>query len=198
MSKQSDEIKVAVWGFRCRFSPPRSIAGNNEAMADEVIQITSAVVRFAPNTGFADWWPAVSTAIVQRMKTRAWPMVSEVETACRIVTEAGRSGGGASQDAMEANAIDRMESWFRKFGNQMPGHGKPSRTMALLQRGVFQDLRHARFCGFDMSYGQMEQTRNMRWGRTNPVITAASWMICTPSVNAWGCTARNSWQSAQR
>ncbi|MFN3724511.1 MAG: hypothetical protein ACK4VZ_15900 [Paracoccaceae bacterium] len=86
-------------------------------MAQEVMQIAEAVARFAPRTGFADWWPAVGTTIVQRMKTRAWPMVSEVETACRIINDARRSTGGASDDATEAAAVDRMESWYRKFGS---------------------------------------------------------------------------------
>lgn len=160
----NDEIKAAVVAFLSRFSPPRSIAGSAEAMSDEVIQITDAVARFAPRVGFQDWWPAVGTAIVQRMKTRAWPMVSEVETACRIATEAGRSGAASSDAVNEQAAIDRLESWFRKFGTQAPSQGRPSRTLALINRGVLRDLRHARFCGFDLTNDQTEQSRDQAPG----------------------------------
>ena len=159
----NDQIETAVNAFLTRFSPPRSIASSPELMAEEVMQITAAVARFAPRTGFSDWWPAVGTAIVQRMKTRSWPIVSEVETACRIVNDAGRTSG--SDDATESAMIDAMEKWFTKFGSQMPSCGRPSRTMALIRRGVLLDLRHARFCGFDLTPDQMESARDMPMSR---------------------------------
>lgn len=159
----NDQIETAVNAFLTRFSPPRSIASSPELMAEEVMQISDAVARFAPRTGFVDWWPAVGTAIVQRMKTRSWPIVSEVETACRIVNDAGRATG--SDEATESGMVDALEKWFRKFGSQMPSCGRPSRTMALIRRGVLHDLRHARFCGFDLTPDQMEAARDMPMSR---------------------------------
>ncbi|MFN3724512.1 MAG: hypothetical protein ACK4VZ_15905 [Paracoccaceae bacterium] len=38
--------------------------------------------------------------------------------------------------------------------------------MALIRRGVLQDLRHARFYGFDLTPDQMEQAREMPMSRT--------------------------------
>lgn len=163
MSK-NEEIKVAVIHFLTSYSPPRAIAGRPEAMAEEVIQITAAVARFAPRTGFSDWWPSARTIIVQRMKTRAWPLVSEVEAACRIAAENLQTYGGGRQNEIEDAAIARLEDWYRKHGNQAPGQGKPSRTAELIKRGVLRDVRHARACGFELTSEQIEMARLMPMG----------------------------------
>lgn len=161
--EKTEEIKNAVANFLLRLSPPRSIAGNERLMADEMADITAAVSRHAPQMGFSEWWPKVGTEIMARMKARSWPLVSEVETVCRHINGAV-GAGGVSDEAKEAAAIDRMESWFRKFGDQAPSQGNPSRTMALIRRGVLRDIRHARFCGFDLTPEQMEKARDMPIG----------------------------------
>lgn len=160
---RTEEIKTAVANFLLRLSPPRAIAGNERLMADEMADITAAVARHAPTMGFSEWWPKVGSEVMARMKARSWPLVSEVENVCRHINGAGRSGG-LSNEAVEAAAIDRLESWFHKFGNQAPSQGNPSRTMALIRRGVLRDIRHARFCGFDLAAEQMEKAREMPIG----------------------------------
>lgn len=156
-----DEIEKVVASLLARYSPPRSIATNQQAMADEARLITAAVARFAPRAGFPEWWSQVGDEIARHMTTRAWPLVSEVEAACRGVTEANRSNSSASQGAGEEAAVDRMESWFRRHNDETPGMGRPSRTVALIKRGVLRDLRHARDRGFTLTSEQLEKAKDM-------------------------------------
>lgn len=152
---QRTDLQSAVSRFLERFTPPRGVAGNPVAMVDEADQIAQAFARFAPVTGFDVWWSDVTDQLIRRMKTRAWPMVSEVEAACRIVNDrAMPSIGGGHSEAVEAAAVDRMAAWFAKFRSQMPGHGKPTRTAEMIRRGVLADLREARFYGFELSGAQ--------------------------------------------
>ena len=145
----NDELLAALEGFLDRLSPPRQIAANPQAVEAEAAQILAAFDRHAPPDGFAEWWAQVTTELLRRMKTRAWPLVSEVESACAAVRQA--KGGAASEAEVERLILDRMTDWFALRKTQMPGYGKPSRTVALIRRGVLRDEREARFRGFDMT-----------------------------------------------
>lgn len=155
------EIEKAVATLLARYSPPRTISSDPQAKADEARMITTAVVRFAPSAGFSEWWPQVAYEIARRMTTRAWPLVSEVEAACRAVTEANGSNNSATQGLCEETAIDLMAAWFRRHNDEAPGMGKPSRTVALIERGVLRDLRHARDRGFTLTPERSEQAKDM-------------------------------------
>lgn len=159
------EIETAITTFLERFTPPRGVAGNPGQMTTEARQITEAVARFAPRTGFADWWREASTELVRRMKSRAWPLVSEVEAACRAVNDRASGGAGSSDAMVESAALDRMERWFRQFKTQMPGHGKPQRTAELIRRGVLDNERAARFHGFELSRDQNARALDQRIGQ---------------------------------
>lgn len=156
-----DEIERAVATFLARYSPPRSISSDQQAKADEARMITVAVARFAPSAGFPEWWSQVAYEIARRMTTRAWPLVSEVEAACRAVTEANRSNNSASQGPCEESKLDLMAEWFRRHNDEAPGMGKPSRTIALINRGVLRGLRHARDRGFTLTPDQLEKAKEM-------------------------------------
>lgn len=159
---QANELEEALEAFLSRFSPPRHIADNPQAIEAEAAQIVAAFARFAPADGFADWWQRVTTELVRRMKTRAWPLVSEVEAACQAARSASPST--ATEDAIEAMILDRMEDWFRRTHSQMPGYGRPSRTMALIRRGVLRDEREARFRGFDMTQDMRDRAHGQKIG----------------------------------
>lgn len=153
---QRAEIHSTVTAFLCRFTPPKQIADNDEHMAEEADLIVNEVARFAPGTGFPDWWREVGTELVRRMKTRAWPMLGEVEAACRAVNDrSGHSGpkGGNSRE-VEAKCIDMMADWHAKFGTEMPRMGKPERTAELIRRGVLASERDARFKRYTLSAHQ--------------------------------------------
>lgn len=157
------ELSQLLSGILGRLSPPRGIANSEKAMAEEVAALLKALSRCAPSQGYRGWFERFSDALASRMKTRAWPIVSEIEAAAGSL-ETARASGAEGADFYEIKAIDRMEDWFRKFGNQMPRHGKPSRTAALISRGVLRDVEQARFLGFDLTQEQSEQARSAPMG----------------------------------
>ena len=160
------ELSQMLSGILGRLSPPRGLAGNDTAQSEEIKSLLRALSRCAPSQGYRDWFERFSDALASRMKTRAWPIVSEIEAAAASLALTGRSSGTGADgaDYFEGKAIDRMEEWFRKFGDQMPAHGKPMRTAALINRGVLRDLELARFIGFDLTLEQSEQARAMPMG----------------------------------
>lgn len=172
------ELSQMLSGVLGRLSPPRGIANSERAMGDEVAALAKALSRAAPSQGYRAWFEDFSDALASRAKTRAWPIVSEIEAAAKAVADrsAQSSSGPDNADYYEIKAIDRMADWFGKFHSQLPGHGKPSRTAALISRGVLRDLRDARFCGFDLSDDQMAAAVAMPMGadeaRHHNTITA--------------------------
>ena len=149
------ELEISLMAFLGRFSPPRSIAGNPAAMAEETDHLLSAFARFAPRDGFQTWWLNVTTELVRRMKTRAWPMVAEVEAACQAARQSNQ--GSMGEDAIEAMILDHMATWYARWKSQMPGYGNAARTMALIRRGILKDEREARFRGFDLTQAMKER-----------------------------------------
>ena len=151
------ELSQLLSALLGRLSPPRSIAGSERAMGEEVAALAKALSRAAPSQGYRAWFDDFADALASRAKTRAWPIVSEIEAAARAVADrsAQSSSGADNADFYEIKAVERMADWFGKFRSQMPSHGKSSRTAALIRQGVLRDLREARFCGFDLSDEQM-------------------------------------------
>lgn len=140
-----------------RLSPPLSIKASKPAQMAETAAMLKAINRLAPTTGYGDWWPAFEDALMRKAKTRAWPIISEIEAAAQMP---GRQA--ASDDAVEAAAVQRMTEWFAKFRDQMPSHGKPSRTAALIRQGVLANEAEARFRGFDLSDDQLKRAKTQR------------------------------------
>lgn len=139
-----------------RFSPPRRIANNTQAQQQDANAMLQTVAQYAPREGYADWLVAMLRRLEDGMTTRSWPAPGEVVKACQSV---GVRGASVDKEAQEAAALDRMESWFRKFGDQMPGHGNVDRTAKLIQRGVLSGLRDARARGFELTFEQNKAAR---------------------------------------
>ena len=146
-----------------RLSPPRSIAANPEAQRAEVAALLRSVLSAAPSQGYADWWGRFEDALMRRMKTRAWPILSEVQTAARDIAQAPGQAE-ASGSMAESAAIARMADWFEKFRSQMPSHGRASRTQALIAAGVLHDEREAGFYGFDLDEPMTARARDQAPG----------------------------------
>jgi hypothetical protein len=142
-----------------RRTPPRGFAGNESALREEFHALLRIITRFAPKTDWADWWRRFDDRVNAAVRTRAWPVAAEVEDACRAVAQELLADGSA--EIVEAAAVDRMAAWFAKFRDQMPGHGRPSRTRELIRRGVLRDLREARFYGFDLSPADEREALSM-------------------------------------
>lgn len=133
-----------------RLSPPLSIRANPGAQSAEVAAMLKSISRAAPPSGYGDWWPRFEESLMRRAKTRAWPILSEIEAAAASAGVQDAGDGTQGEDA----AVARMADWFGKFNNQLPGHGRPSRTAALIRMGVLPDERTARFHGFDLDEAQ--------------------------------------------
>lgn len=156
------ELSQMLSGVLGRLSPPRGIANSEKAMTEEMAALFKALSACAPNQGYRQWFTDFADALASRAKTRAWPIVSEIQAAAKAVADQSRGGDtSVGADFYEVKAIDRMEEWFRKFGDQMPGHGKSSRTEALIRRGVLKNIRDARFRGFDLTIEQSASARDM-------------------------------------
>ena len=151
-----------------RFSPPRRIANNFDAQQKDADALLGIIVSFAPREDYAEWLEAMLRRLESGMTTRSWPAPGEVTKACKNGREVGESGPRIDDAMIEEAAIERMTTWFAKFKNQMPGHGKPSRTETLVARGVLNSLREARFYGFELSReanqkAKEERTTKVEW-----------------------------------
>jgi hypothetical protein len=155
---RTEFLENSLGAFLLRASPPRHIAGNPQAMADEAASLGRVVNQRAPSQGYSDWWAKFADELQRRMKTRAWPIVSEIEAAAAAVAAQSRQSSEPDQDLIEGEAIKRMASWFEKFKSQLPSHGRSSRTAALIAQGVLQNEREARFYGFDLSDEQRRKS----------------------------------------
>lgn len=143
-----------------RLSPPASIKANADAQRAEIAQMLKSIQRAAPTSGYQNWWQDFEEALSRRMKTRAWPIISEIEAAAEIISPDGH--GGASDDMAESAAVSRMADWFARFKAQMPGHGRSSRSAELIRNGTFANEAEARFYGFDLDPAQMERAKGQQ------------------------------------
>lgn len=145
------ELMQMLAGILGRRSPPRRIAGDENAEKEEMATLFRALSKCAPSSGYREWFSGFSDALASRAKTRAWPIVFEIEAAANSLSDRANSRFAGDDTSTEAAAIETMTGWFRKFRSQMPGMGRDSRTAQLIQKGVLKDEREARFYGFSIS-----------------------------------------------
>ena len=148
-----------------RFSPPRRIANNFDAQQKDADALLGIIVSFAPREDYAEWLEAMLRTLESGMTTRSWPAPGEVTKACKSGREVGATGPRLDDALIEEAAIDRMTDWFGKFRNQMPGHGKWTRTETLIARGVLHNHREARFLGFELSPEGNAKAKAEKMGR---------------------------------
>ena len=129
-----------------RFSPPRQIANNPQAMQDDADALLRVILDHAPSEGWQDWYQDAIRRLEVGMTHRSWPAPGEVVKACRAA-EAPRPSGTLNSSA-EAQVIGMMSDWLGKFGTQMPGYGSAMRTRELIRRGALRDIAEARAKGF--------------------------------------------------
>lgn len=149
MSAREEYIAVVFNEFLARFSAPRAIQGNQKAMQQDANSMLATILRFAPGAGYTGWMDGMLIRLGDNMITRSWPAPGELTKACKA--EAFIRQDTTKDGIAESAAILRMINWFNKFRGQMPGHGNPARTQALIQQGVLENERVAKFHGFDLS-----------------------------------------------
>jgi len=76
------EIARAFADWLQRYTPPRAIAGKADIMQKETDSLIKVLTRNAPTEGYLGWLEDVLEKLAASMKTRAWPTVNEITTAC--------------------------------------------------------------------------------------------------------------------
>ncbi len=112
MSIRQAEIAKALTEWRESYSPPRSMAGNKEAMQRESERLLAVLTKFAPPDGYNGWVSSVLEQCSYQMKTRAWPTVGELGAACSNARKARQADAAPTVfafDIYELNA-NRMKA----------------------------------------------------------------------------------------
>lgn len=140
------EISARFTRWLKRFSPPRQIANDREAMQDDADALLRIILEQAPRADCLAWYDDAIHRLEVGMNTRAWPAPGEVMKACRSALAARPSSvfGNNENDPV----IDLMIVWHNCKGRQMPGYGTPARTRELIRRGVLHDIADARHRGY--------------------------------------------------
>ena len=130
--------------FLERLTPPQSIRGNAKAQSNEIQSMLNVIVMVAPRGADDEWWRRFEQSVLENMKTRAWPIVSEVRKAATAATREVDTGGD------ERKKLDQVEAWVGMFGAPHPSFNSPYYTDHLLRQGMLRSERHALFKGFLM------------------------------------------------
>lgn len=140
-----------------RYSPPRLIEKSPALQADEIRQLLGSLGRAAPQRGWEFWWDRFEPALLERMKTRAWPTVNEIS----------RAAEAAHADAPAATSAQTSEVAIQYFVDNSKPHptlNNPSITAEIVQRGLVDDIRDARFRGLSLSDQDSKRAKEMRPG----------------------------------
>ena len=160
--KHTELARVEFARWITRFAPPRHMGGDNpahdRARADELRALTRTFAQATEPSRGAQGIREVLREIAETARTRVWPTAAEIREAADSVR--ARSPASVDDDAVEPAMLDHMAAWLARFGSQMPGTGRPSRTLALIERGALSGLREARFRGFDLTPEQAAQARS--------------------------------------
>lgn len=82
MNLRQAEIAKALAQWLESYTPPRNMAGNPEALQRESERLLGVLTKFAPQDGYNGWVSSVLEQCAYQMKTRAWPTVGELGSAC--------------------------------------------------------------------------------------------------------------------
>lgn len=158
MNTRSEQIHETFTRWLNRFQPPAFMARDDQAMQDEANALLRAVSHVLPSQGYTEALNQLLVELERTHKTRAWPTAQEIEAAGRATRERNRPE--VSEHQSSETRLNMLEDWFRKFGTEMPGIGAPHLTELLVERGVLETLRQARFHGFALNDWQLEKARD--------------------------------------
>lgn len=79
-----------------RFTPPQGMRGNTDAMADEKMSLLRLLLKHAPPDDFGTFVADALMHCEHGMKTRAWPTVFELRSACRDILKQSLPVAGSS------------------------------------------------------------------------------------------------------
>lgn len=100
------EVSEAFTRWMKRRTAPAGFAGDEQAEADEMASLLSALMRHAPFVDVAEWVNRVTAYLEEKSKYRVWPSVGEVTEACELIN-ARKSAGGKPTQRGDKNKLTR-------------------------------------------------------------------------------------------
>ncbi|WP_417273487.1 hypothetical protein [Celeribacter halophilus] len=85
MGIREAEVAQVLTIFLERHSPPTNMRNNKQAQQDEAEHLLDVLLRYAPQEGAGSWTKLVLKAVAENAKTRAWPIVREVEQVAKAM-----------------------------------------------------------------------------------------------------------------
>lgn len=112
MNLRQAEIAKQLAQWLESYSPPRSMAGNPEALQRESERLLGVLTKFAPQDGYNGWVSSVLEQCAYQMKTRAWPTVGELGSVCSNARKKDKPEGKAEPFVMDVYALtaNRMKA----------------------------------------------------------------------------------------
>lgn len=146
MTSRQHLIAAEMNRFLARFSPPRHMHDNPQAIADTQAQLVRAVSRALPNEGFIDLLSEIFDKVEAESQTRSWPTVFEFNRAAGAVTKA--AGNASAPVKFDAAAINgrRMangeavaEEWlFGRMARRLLDSGVPKGRLDEYRQAALQ------------------------------------------------------------
>lgn len=107
MSLHDADLSRRLSDFLARRAPPRNMASNTQAQADQIAAYLSILRRRAPQgDALTDWWGKFLDALSENSETWAWPSEKEVRNAIKVAAGATRRdqpGDGWRPDSTAIN-----------------------------------------------------------------------------------------------
>lgn len=130
-----DFIANNLQRYLSRKSVPTSLQGKQAAQMDEIAALAAAVARYCPKDGsvLLRWWQAVTDTLDESISHRAWPTVEEISKACK-----------------------------RHAADFVGGRQRAESATEKVRRGLYYDLREARFKGEELDADEFKIAREQR------------------------------------
>lgn len=143
-----------------RRTPPKNITGREgeemtQAMKDEIASLFRAIDRLAPKDGYDDWWNRFEDAVLRNEKTRAWPIVGDLQRAAEAIKP--KAGTNVSVDE-PAQIYEMVVYWWRKFKDPHPAIARPHHADRMVKEGVATPIE-LHEAGFKGGPGWMDKVR---------------------------------------
>ena len=156
---RGDFINQKLTNLLSRLSPPRAIAKDARAQAEEMKLLAKAINSAMPSRESDEWWLKFEEALLSSLQTRAWPTLREVKQSCSDI-RSGRSD--ISDELAESNVLNIAIEWFNSHGKPHPVLNSPQITNQMVDQGMLPTLRYARWKGFDLTTEQQREAIKQR------------------------------------
>lgn len=115
MSAREEYLSNQMNEFLDRFSPPRAIQHNPNAMQQDADAFLETVLRFAPTSDYRPWMKTMLNHLSGGMMTRSWPAPGELVKACKEAR--GKPDLSGSRNPVE---LDSCAIAAKNMSNGMP------------------------------------------------------------------------------